>query len=97
MKYILLISLTAKQDISEAFEWYKSKNIEIAEKFEQQTLKAIEEIEDNPFKVQIRYLQVRVAFLDRFPYGIHFIVKDDIITVVAVFHTAQNPERWINK
>ena len=36
----------------------------------------------------------RVAYLKKFPYGIHYISEENTITIVALFHTAENPQKW---
>ena len=35
----------------------------------------------NPLKTQIRYSVVRIFFLKKFPYGIHFIVNGNTILI----------------
>lgn len=53
-------------------------------------------IAKNPLVYQIRYANIRVAFTDRFPYGIHYEYNEpeNEIIILAVFHTSINPGRW---
>jgi len=55
---------------------------------------AMKYIHLNPEKTQIWYHVVRIALLKKFPYGIHYKFEKDTITILGVFHTSQNPERW---
>jgi hypothetical protein len=37
---------------------------------------------------------VRRALLPRFPYGLFYAVRGDLVHVLAVLHDARNPSRW---
>jgi plasmid stabilization system protein ParE len=39
-------------------------------------------------------LNTRRALLKRFPYAVYFAVDNEIIVVLAVFHTSRDPESW---
>lgn len=94
MGYTLHITEAAEDDIREAFLWYEEQKPELGKTFEQQVSNAIGDIIQNPFIIQIRYGATRVHFLRKFPYGIHFTVDESLILVLAVFHTARDPQRW---
>ncbi len=72
----------------------KIKKNNLGSLFESHMPEAIESIQSNPLKTQIRYGSTRVFFLKKFPYGIHFLVEKNTILIVAVFHTSRDPERW---
>ena len=94
MSYTIFISEAAEWDIREAFLWYQEQKVSLGVDFEKQVTKTIKNIKKNPLKFQTRYQQKRIAFTKKFPYGIHFTISDKTITIVAVFHTSQNPNIW---
>lgn len=94
MTYSISIAEAAESDIQKAFLWYEDQKENLGSIFEVHINKAIDSIQNNPLKTQIRYGNTRVFFLEKFPYGIHFQVYQDYILIVAVFHTAQDPEKW---
>ena len=94
MTHSLVLSKAAENDITAAFLWYECERGGLGIIFEKQISKAIESISDNPLKIQIRYNNVRVSFLKKFPYGIHYIVVANKILIIAVFHTSQNSDKW---
>jgi toxin ParE1/3/4 len=94
VSYCLLISEEAKLDILEAFVWYEAQRDGLGFDFELCVEASLSSIQRYPEAVQIRYDQVYVHFIERFPYGIHYTVDKDIISVFAVFHTSRDPERW---
>ncbi|MEX1192123.1 MAG: type II toxin-antitoxin system RelE/ParE family toxin [Brumimicrobium sp.] len=95
--YSLSISEAAELDIRDAFLWYEDQKENLGLKFEKHFSKTIQNIRRNPLKIQIRYNQTRVAFLKKFPYGVHFNVFENEIIIIAVFHTSQSPQKWGNR
>ncbi len=94
MEYSLSISEAAELDIRDVFIWYEDQKDKLGIAFEKQISKTIQTIQKNPLKIQIRYNQTRVAFLNKFPYGVHFNIIDNEIIIVAVFHTSLSPHKW---
>ena len=94
MTYSVEIAAAAEDDIRNAFLWYEDQKVNLGNAFELEINKAIKSIQRNPFKTKVRYSDIRVFFLDKFPYGIHFKLDDEFILIIAVFHTSQNPENW---
>lgn len=65
--------------------------------FENSISKTIQQIQKNPLKVQIRYNTIRVAILSKFPFGIHYTVRENEILIIAVFHTSENPAKRLGR
>lgn len=97
MKYSLVIAEAAENDIRIAFLWYEEQQEKLGGEFERQISKALASIQDNPLKAQVRYASTRVFFIRKFPFGIHYIIREEDILVLAVFHTSQNPESWYKR
>ncbi len=51
-------------------------------------------IKKNPMMYQERYKKTRLALVNRFPFAIHFTIKDDRIYVLAVLSTYRDPLIW---
>ena len=96
MPYSITIANAAEDDIQAAFMWYEEQQARLGSLFAEKVHQAVDSIQRNPFKTQIRYGNTRVFFLDKFPYGIHFQVEEEhnTILIVAVFHTARDPRHW---
>jgi toxin ParE1/3/4 len=92
--YSLLISDEANADISDAFLWYESARTGLGMDFELCLEAEFNRIVRNPRQYQAQYKKIRVAYIERFPYGIHFLVENKFIKVIAVFHTSRDPENW---
>jgi len=94
MEYTIDISEAAEDDIRNAFLWYEDKKDGLGVDFQIHMEQAVKSIKDSPLKTQIRYENIRVFFLKKFPYGIHFKVSDKSILIVGVFASKDNPEKW---
>jgi len=57
----------------------------------------IYEIRRNSKAFQKRYRNVKILFIKRFPYGIHYILKEDEIIVIGIFHTSRTPKNWAKR
>ncbi|MFA5575095.1 MAG: type II toxin-antitoxin system RelE/ParE family toxin [Brumimicrobium sp.] len=94
MEYSVSISEAAEFDIRDAFHWYEDQKDNLGLIFEKHISKTVQNIQKNPLKIQVRYNQTRVVFLNNFPYGVHFNVIENEIIIIAVFHTSQSPQKW---
>jgi len=93
--YQLLISDESRLDILDAFSWYESRRPGLGKDFELCLEAGLSQLKRDPLLFQKRYKNLRIYFIDRFPYGIHYLIEADTIKVLAVFHTSRNPQRWI--
>jgi plasmid stabilization system protein ParE len=94
--YKAVILPLAKQDIKEAATWYNARQSGLGKRYTTHVRKTVHYICQNPDAVAIRYDSVRTVLIDTFPYMIHFTTDHDkkIITVIAILHTARDPEKW---
>ena len=97
--YKLLILPLAKQDIQEAASWYNEQQPDLGKRFIKFIRSKVKRISDHPQLYPVRYLSVRTAVVDLFPFMIHFVVNDSdrTILITAVLHTRQSPEKWFER
>ena len=94
MSFQIEISDAASNDTRKAFLWYEEKSPTLGLRFENDFKQAIDLIRDNPHKFQVRYKDMHIVFLNHFPFGVHYFIKDSTVVILAVFHTSQNPATW---
>jgi toxin ParE1/3/4 len=97
MTYSISVAEAAEKDIREAFLYYEDQKDNLGSSFENLVNKAVDSIQSNPLKTQIRYGNTRVFLLKKFPYGIHFQIDENHLLIVAVFYTSQDPEKWTER
>ena len=81
-------------DIEAAILWYEEQRLGLSYDFELCLEAGIEEVLRNPEAFQKRHKQVKIRFISRFPYGIHYVFIENQITVIGVFHTSSSPKNW---
>ncbi len=94
MSYQIVLSDGAQLQISKSANWFFNQIPGLELKFLDELDKAIVFIQKHPLKCQCRYRNVRVKFLKKFDFGIHFIMEKNVIFVLSIFHTRQNAEDW---
>lgn len=94
MVYKLIASSKSESDTAKAIEYYKEIRVELAKEFLIELRATRKYIEKNPKKIQVRYGNIRVAFLKRFPYGVHFRLQDKTITIISIFNTSEDSNKW---
>ena len=81
-------------DIEDIVLWYEEQRLGLSYDFELCLEVGIEEALRNPEAFQQRHKQVKIRFISRFPYGIHYLLFENQITVIGVFHTSRSPKNW---
>lgn len=91
MKYEILIRDEAEKDIKSAMHWYVDENEELGKVFAVKLSTTIDIIGNNPYLFPVKYRDVRMAFLSKFPYGIHYTIEGQRVIVLAVLNTRRKP------
>jgi plasmid stabilization system protein ParE len=92
--YTISFTKEALYDIEYIVLWYEEQRVGLSFDFELCLEAGLAEVVRNPENFQIRYKKVQIRFISRFPYGIHYVVKENTIVVIAVFHTSLSPKNW---
>lgn len=90
--YQILLSNEAVNDLIDAYDWYELQRKNLGHEFELSVEATLNQLSRNPFEFQEKYRTVRIAYLQRFPYGIHFLIDDEFVRVIAIFHTSRDPK-----
>jgi toxin ParE1/3/4 len=82
----VVFSEQAELDLKEVREWYESIRIGLELEFLICIEAEIEVIRKAPFVNKEYFLNVRKAIINKFPYGIYYLVENERITVLSVAH-----------
>ena len=94
MAFRLKFSLRALREIGEAKEWYELQSPGLGEEFIAAIELQLKRLEQAPLLYAEVIPRVRRALLPRFPYGLFYVMRGDLIHVLAVLHDARNPRQW---
>ncbi len=90
----LTIRKDAEEDINAAYLYYESKMEDLGEEFIQFVGDSLQKIEEFPMIHSKIRKNIRRALINKFPYGIYYIEKDESIVVFAVLHARKDPVNW---
>ena len=94
MGYKLLASSQSERDTEKIIQYYIEIKPRLAKEFLGE-LKAIRKfIQKNPKKIQVRYADIRIAFLKKFPVGVHFKIIEDTVMILSILGTSEDSEKW---
>lgn len=97
MSYRLNILDAADLDIADAIEHYELVRKGLSMDFELCLEEGYADILYQPFGYQKRYKNVHIKFIRRFPYGIHYLVEEKMVSVIGVLHTSRSPRNWFER
>jgi len=94
MAYRLTVSNRAVREIGEAYEWYEEQLHGLGAEFIDALDAQLQLITQTPLLFSEIRRGIRRTLLSHFPYGVFYASKGDVVSVLAVVHTARNPRRW---
>ncbi len=92
--YRLTFKPEVYDDIKTAYDWYEAQRAGLGEDFLLTLEESYVKITRNPKLYQDIYKSVKRKLVRRFPYGIFFVLLEDMIIVLAVLHTKREPQEW---
>ncbi|WP_395054163.1 hypothetical protein [Flavobacterium sp.] len=91
---VILITKEALLDIDEIMLWYEEIREGLSFDFELCLEVGINEIQRIPSSFQKRHKNVKIRFINRFPYGIHYVTSEENISIIGIIHTSRSPTTW---
>ena len=82
MSYSLLVSDRAIMQTEKAVNWFFEMQPGLEIKFLLELDRGMIFIQKNPLKCQLRYKDVRIKFLKKFDFGIHYIFESKTVFVL---------------
>lgn len=84
----------AERDLARAYRWYEERDIGLGAEFMRALDSCVHQIQRQPEMYPIAHKNVRQGVTRRFPYSIFYLVQDETIYIVAVFHASRDPQIW---
>ncbi len=91
------IRVLAKEDIQQVVDYYDLEAPHITDRFLESLYNEFDVITKNPALFQKKYKNTRVRYIKGFPFGIHYILKENIVEVLTVLHTKRDLKSWKNR
>ncbi|HEX6716633.1 MAG TPA: type II toxin-antitoxin system RelE/ParE family toxin [Pyrinomonadaceae bacterium] len=93
MSFTVVFRRIAKREFDDAISWYQERREGLGRELRVAVEQQLGRIALTPYQFACVKGEVRRAVLQRFPYSIYFIVEDDRIVVLAIFHARRAPSQ----
>ena len=93
----IIIRPEAEAELNEAFIWYEEKVRGLGFDFIIQVDACLNSIERTPEIYPLVHRNIRRTILRKFPYEVFYVIGNQTISVLAVFHAKRNPTHWENR
>ncbi len=87
----------AEVEMLAAAQFYEQRAKNLGVTFLSEVEKSVHKISASPFLYPVLKRKVRRCLVQRFPYGILYVVTEDKIFVVAVMHVHRKPWYWMKR
>lgn len=88
---------SAEFELKESVEFYNDQSQGLGLEFALEVQKTIERIKKHPNAWQNIFKKFRRCRTNRFPFGVVYKIKNDVIYLVAVAHFSRKPFYWKNR
>lgn len=92
-----LLLPAAKRDVKKAYAWYEEQRSGLGDTFLDRVEECLQAIARNPKASPLVAHEARRAIVKQFPYVIFFRIESKAIYIYSVFHTSQDPQKWMDR
>lgn len=94
-RFKVVILSEAQNDLRYAIDYYSKIDIKLAKRFLKATKTTVNDLKKMPL-FQIKYDQIRLRIIQKFPYTIHYTVNESNQTVFiyGIRYAASDPKTW---
>ena len=89
MIFKIQVSEEAEIQIFEANIYYSEISKDLAERFNNELIKTIDYLMENPEYFQNKYRGIRIVLTNNFPYSVHYMIKNQTVFVLKMLHQKQ--------
>jgi len=97
MAFKIIVARAAELDISDAIDWYESRQVNLGDRFYDDLISNIDYLITDPYSFGKKSGNHRELKLSIFPYLIIYDIIDDIVIIHAIFNTSKNPGKKPSK
>jgi len=90
----LIVRGDAEADLAASKLWYDEQHEGLGARFVAEVDATFGRIEANPMAFSFVRGKLRRALVQRFPFGVFYVLTERHIVVVAVLHAARDPRLW---
>ena len=86
----------AKIELDEAIKWFERQQAGLGKRFRAVIREATLRISHAPLLYPIELGEVRRIVVSEFPYILRYVVRGNVLWIVAVSHQHRKPDYWVD-
>ena len=90
----LRVLACAEQELVEVVDYYNEQVAALGFEFAAEVKNTFERIVAYPNAWPVFSQRARRCFLNKFPYGVLYQIRQDYVLVLAIMHVKQDPKHW---
>ena len=94
MTQTLIVRAEAEADLAASKLWYDEQHEGLGARFVEEVDATFRRVEANPMAFSSVRGKLRRALVQRFPFGVFYVLTEPHIVVAAVLHAARDPRLW---
>jgi hypothetical protein len=94
MNYEVVLDQAANLDLFNSFSWYEMQRTGLGYKFLPHIKTILTTLESAPELYPTVHKNIRRALINRFPFGVFYIIENSSISIIAVLHDRRDPNLW---
>jgi len=87
----------AKDELNDACDWYERQQSGLGLRFRGDVREAALRIAGAPLLFPVELEEVRRYVMNRFPYTLRYVLRDDEVWIMAVSHQHRHPDYWVER
>ncbi len=87
----------AHQELNDACDWFERQQSGLGERFKNDVRESALLIAKSPLLFPIELEDVRRYVMNRFPYTLRYVLRGEVIWIVAVSHQHRRPDYWVER
>lgn len=93
MRYKIVFSSGALNDVKEARKWYNAQQKGLGRRLINDIKATTELIKQNPFFASVKFENIRTASCKTFPYALHYEIDEQyhLVRITSIFHFSREP------
>lgn len=93
----LFFAKLALEEMAEAKRYYERQQPGLGDQFQLEAQRSALRILEQPLTWRIEIESIRRCLLNRFPYKMLYVIREENIVVLAVAHQHRKPDYWIDR
>ena len=94
MSFVIRVRPDPEREVEDLFHWFEGQARGLGRRFVSELDAVYSRVEENPLLYEKIYRDTRRAMLRKFPVGVFYNQRDQVVQVIAVSHLARNPIVW---